>query len=308
MGERIKFKDGERSQLALFCNAKEEILLNKKLRTLESLKKQAENALSLDQRILYKRFTIKLRRSEMAHARLLGNKVLVKLLSQSLFPDLHSVVSDGSEKAVRVILQNAETSRALSAPSRIQGNLAPVSFAKKRIYEGLQGKEAETMKDVQKCLGHTEEIKTQIGEQRTNGSGGKNALTSEKVMHFSKSVIFLECRRPYTTNYAKYNRQSNMNDRYQETFVKKTSEQQVPARPVKPFPPEGSLDKDFPEPKDYLQAQNQAIQVQHGFLLPFAAMRHIRVLRSPPVVGAIQCHEFFGWHLEIATNFEKYIK
>ncbi|XP_015275142.1 PREDICTED: uncharacterized protein LOC107117519 [Gekko japonicus] len=105
------------------------------------------------------------------------------------------------------------------------------------------------MKDVQKCLGHTEEIKTQMGEQRTNGSGGKNALTSEKEMHFSKSVLFLERRRPYTTNYEKYNRQSNMNDSYQETFVKKTSKQQVPALPVKPFPPEGFVDKDFPEPK-----------------------------------------------------------
>lgn len=256
MGEKIKFKDGERSQLALFCNAKEEILLNKKLKTLESLKKQAENALCLDQRILYKRFTIKLRRSELAHARLLGNKDLVKVLSRSLFPNLHSVVTDGSEKAVRVVLQNAETSRALSAPSRIQGNLAPASFAKKRICEGLQGKEAAMIKDVQKCPGRTEETKTQTGKQRRNTSGGKNALNSEKETGFRKSVLFLEHGRPHTTNYETHNRQSNMNDRYQERFVGKTSKQQVQVVPVKPFSPEGFVDDNFLKPKA-LSGRNQ---------------------------------------------------
>lgn len=249
MGEKLKFRDGEKSQLALFCNAKEEILLNKKLRTLESLKKQAENALCLDQRILYKRFTVKLRKSELAHARLLGKNDLVKLLSQSLFPDLHSVVTDGSAKAVRIILQNEETSRALSAPSRIQGNLASVSFAKKHTCEGLQGKEAEITKDVQKCPEHTEETKTQVGGQRSNSSGGKNALTIEKETDFSKSVLFLKHRRPHTTNYEKHSSQSIINGRYQERFLKKPSKQQVQALSVKPFPPEGSVDKQFPEPK-----------------------------------------------------------
>uniref|UniRef100_A0ACB8FIC2 Uncharacterized protein n=1 Tax=Sphaerodactylus townsendi TaxID=933632 RepID=A0ACB8FIC2_9SAUR len=245
MGERIKFRNGEQSQVALFCNEKEEMLLNKKLKILESLRKQAENALTLDQRIVYKRFTIKLRRSELAHARLLGNKDIVKRLSQSLFPDLHSVVTDGSEKAVRVILQNAETSRVLSAPSRIQSHLASVSVAKKSICESSQGKEAE-IKDAQECFGQGEEQRTQIREQRRNTPGAKNALTGEEETDFSKSALFLEHRRPYTANYGKQYSRSNMNDRYRERLVKKPSRLQDQALdaalPVNLFLPE---DKDL---------------------------------------------------------------
>lgn len=240
MSERIKFKDGEKSQLVLSNNAKEEFLLHKKLGILESMKKQAESSLTLDQRIVYNKFSIKLKRSELAHAKLLGNKELVKLLSQSLFPNLHTVVTDGREKAVKIILQNAAASRAISAPGRIQSQPRPVSAARKQhSCHGLpEGKEAE-MKVAHSCLEPTEEINIQLRKQRGTSSGTKSSGPTD----FHQSVHFHAYKRPHTTNDQKFDKQSARTRKSQEFLVTSPLQQTNPPTEAevigRTFVPEG---------------------------------------------------------------------
>lgn len=220
MGERTKFKAGEKSPRTLFCNAKEEILLKRQLRILESMKKQVEIAVTLDQRIVYNRFTLKLRRSELAHARLLGNKHLIQQLSLSLFPDLHSKVMDGSKEAVRRILENPKATRAISAPGKIQQPPALPVFVVQKHH-----KKAE-IKDAQKQLEVTEETDVQIKNTRKNGLGDESISISKGQIHFNKPVTFLEYKRPHTTNYWEHGSLPDVNYRSQERFVKIPPEQQ----------------------------------------------------------------------------------
>lgn len=184
----------------------------------------------------------------MAHARLLGNKHLIKQLSLSLFPNLHTEVTDGSKDAVRSMLQNADAGRAISAPCKIQQPLTPaVLVVQKPTCEGLQGKKGEM--DRQKQLEVTEEIDVQIrsprsalGAERASVSKGptdaqirsprRSALGAERASvskgptDFNQPISFLEYKRPYTTNYQKRGRVPAANDRFQEIFVKMPSEQQ----------------------------------------------------------------------------------
>ncbi|MGH0179517.1 UNVERIFIED_CONTAM: hypothetical protein FKN15_001846 [Acipenser sinensis] len=83
------------------------MLLKERLNTLDLMKKQVEDSYTLDQSIVYNRFRIKLRRSEMAHARRMGNKDLMQQLQISTFL-LNTNVTDDSGKAVRQILQASQ--------------------------------------------------------------------------------------------------------------------------------------------------------------------------------------------------------
>ncbi|CAI5772134.1 Hypothetical predicted protein [Podarcis lilfordi] len=250
MVERREFKDGEKLQLALFCNAKEEILLNRKLRILESMKKQAETSFTLDQRILYNRFSLKLRRSEAAHAKLHGNRDLAKQLSQSLFPNLHTVVTDGSKKAVRVILQNEEASRTVSAPCRIQTHLAAVSVAKNQSCQDLQGKEAE-IKDPQSYLGAIKEIDAQRGYRRKDVSAAKKVSICKRQTDLSEPIGILGYKRPFTAYPQKHDRLSDVNYRYQGILERTYSQLQHPQAeatdPNMSLCPEGLVNKGLKE-------------------------------------------------------------
>lgn len=91
----------------LSFNWKEENLLKKKLSFLESMKKHEANAWLMEQKAFYKRCYSKLQRSELAHARLLGNRELVKqLTSKSVFFNYSSTLVDESEAAVKAIVKN----------------------------------------------------------------------------------------------------------------------------------------------------------------------------------------------------------
>lgn len=213
MDERAKFKDGEKSQLASSFNEKEEILLNKQLRILNSMKKQTENSIILDQRILYNRFTLKLRRSEVAHAKLFGDRELVKQLSRSLFPNLHSVVADDSKKAIGVLLQNTEASRAISAPCRIQKQQAAVSVTNNHSsYKIWQGKKAE-IKERQNSLPATVEINAQLQCQKRATSGAKGV--SEGQFSFIQPA---RCKRSHTSCHQENSRLSSVKYGFAKIF------------------------------------------------------------------------------------------
>ncbi|CAH2223371.1 Hypothetical predicted protein [Pelobates cultripes] len=110
-----KIREAEKSPMTISFNAKEESLLKKKILALESMKKQAADSLSLDQKVLYNRFTLKLRRSELAHARLVGNKAMIKHLTNLNF---NTILDAESGKELRNILKNGKPLRAASAPCR----------------------------------------------------------------------------------------------------------------------------------------------------------------------------------------------
>ncbi|MEE6470508.1 hypothetical protein FKM82_008990 [Ascaphus truei] len=107
-----KLRETEKSPLTVSFNCKEESLLQKKIIMLDSLKKQAADLRTLDQKVLYNRFIMKLRRSEMAHARLIGNKDLIKHLAHSF----NATLNDRSEEAVRAIVKHGKPLRVASAP------------------------------------------------------------------------------------------------------------------------------------------------------------------------------------------------
>lgn len=91
----------------LSFNWKEENLLKKKLSFLESMKRHEANAWLMEQKAFYKRCYSKLQRSELAHARLLGNKELVKqLTSKSMFSNYNTTLEFESEAAVKAIVKN----------------------------------------------------------------------------------------------------------------------------------------------------------------------------------------------------------
>lgn len=113
-----KLREAEKSPLTISFNSKEENLLKKKILSLDLMKKQAADSLTLDQKLLYNHFTLKLRRSELAHARLMGNTELMNHLAHTMFSSFNTTVNDGTEKAVRALLQNGKPPRAASAPCR----------------------------------------------------------------------------------------------------------------------------------------------------------------------------------------------
>lgn len=208
MDEKAKFKNGDKSQLTSSYNEKEEILLNKQLRILNSMKKQAENSIILDQRILYNRFTMKLRKSEVAHAKLIGDRELVKQLSRSLFPNLHSVMTDDSKKAIGALLQNTEVSRAISAPCRIQKQQAAVSVTNRHSsYKIWQGKEAE-IKGQQNSVPVTMEMKAQLQCQKRVTSGAKGV--SEGQVVFIQPASTATCKRSHTSCHQENGRLSSV--------------------------------------------------------------------------------------------------
>ncbi|ETE71896.1 hypothetical protein L345_02278, partial [Ophiophagus hannah] len=208
MDENAKFKDGEKSQLASSFNAKEELLLNNQVRILNSMKKQAENSIILDQRILYNRFSMKLRKSEVAHAKLFGDRELVEQLSRSLFPNLHSVVTDDSKKAIGILLQNTEASRAISAPCRIQKQQASVSVTNSHSsYKIWQGKEAE-IKEQQNSVPATVEMNAQLQCQKRVTSGAKGI--SEGQLVFIQPASTARCKRPHTSRHQENGRLSSV--------------------------------------------------------------------------------------------------
>jgi len=106
-GDNVKFMETEKSYSILSFNWKEENLLKKKLSFLESMKKCEANAWLMEQKAFYKQCHLKLQKSELAHARLLGNKDLVKrLTSKNLLSNYTSTLVDESEAAVKAIVQN----------------------------------------------------------------------------------------------------------------------------------------------------------------------------------------------------------
>ncbi|KAF6078221.1 hypothetical protein HJG60_009100 [Phyllostomus discolor] len=101
-----KFVGRERSSSVLSFNWKEENLLKKKLSFLESMKKYEANAWLREQKTFYKRYQMRLQTLELEHARLLGNKDLVRqLTSQNKLLNYTSSMVDESEAAVKAIIQ-----------------------------------------------------------------------------------------------------------------------------------------------------------------------------------------------------------
>lgn len=113
-----KLREAEKSPLTISFNAKEECLLKKKILSLDAMQRQAADSLTLDQKILYNQFTLKLRRSELSHARLIGNTEIIKHLTRAMFSSLNTTLNDGAEEAVRTIVQSGKLPRAASAPCR----------------------------------------------------------------------------------------------------------------------------------------------------------------------------------------------
>ena len=106
-GENIKLMETEKTYSILSFNWKEENLLKKKLSFLDSMKKYEANAWLVEQKAFYKRCHSKLRKSELEHARLLGNKDLVKrLTSKNMLSNYTTTFVDESEAAVKSIIQN----------------------------------------------------------------------------------------------------------------------------------------------------------------------------------------------------------
>ncbi|OCT95323.1 hypothetical protein XELAEV_18013010mg [Xenopus laevis] len=134
-----KVREAEKSSLIISFNSKEECLLKKKMLSLEAMKKQAMESMSLDQKVLYNRFLLKLRRSELAHARLVGNKELIRNLTHSMFSNFNTTLNDGTEEGVRAMLKSSKPLRAASAPCRPLSawsnkskNTADISYGMKR--------------------------------------------------------------------------------------------------------------------------------------------------------------------------------
>lgn len=113
-----KLKEAEKSHLTISFNAKEESLLKKKILSLNAMQRQTSDSLTLNQKILYNQFALKLRRSELSYARLVGNTETIKNLTHALFSSLNTTLNDGAEEAVRTIIQSGKPPRAASAPCR----------------------------------------------------------------------------------------------------------------------------------------------------------------------------------------------
>lgn len=121
-----KFVGRERSSSVLLFNWKEENLLKKKLSFLESMKKYEANAWLREQKAFYKRYQTRLQTLELEHARLLGNKDLVRqLTSQNKLSNSTSTVVDQSETAVKAILQARAGRQGRSPPALTEGPLDP---------------------------------------------------------------------------------------------------------------------------------------------------------------------------------------
>lgn len=127
-GENIKLMETEKTYSILSFNWKEENLLKKKLSFLDSMKKYEANAWLMEQKAFYKRCHSKLRKSELAHARLLGNKDLVKrLTSKNMLSNYTTTFVDESEAAVKSIIQNRREGEKNKVPFRL-------SLDKDRLY------------------------------------------------------------------------------------------------------------------------------------------------------------------------------
>lgn len=101
-----KFVGRERSSSVLSFNWKEENLLKKKLSFLESMKKYEANAWLREQKTFYKRYQSRVQTLELDHARLLGNKDLVRqITSQNKLLNYTSAEVDESAAAVKAIVQ-----------------------------------------------------------------------------------------------------------------------------------------------------------------------------------------------------------
>ncbi|CAM9710998.1 unnamed protein product [Rangifer tarandus platyrhynchus] len=130
-GENIKLMETEKTYSILSFNWKEENLLKKKLSFLDSMKKYEANAWLMEQKAFYKRCHSKLRKSELAHARLLGNKDLVKrLTSKNMLSNYTTTFVDESEAAVKSIIQNRREGEKNKVPFRL-------SLDKDRLYPSI---------------------------------------------------------------------------------------------------------------------------------------------------------------------------
>lgn len=127
-GENIKLMETEKSYSILSFNWKEENLLKKKLSFLDSMKKYEANAWLMEQKAFYKRCHSKLQKSELAHARLIGNKDLVnRLTSKNMLSNYTTTFVDESEAAVKAIIQNRREGEKNKMPFRL-------SLDKDRLY------------------------------------------------------------------------------------------------------------------------------------------------------------------------------
>ncbi|GCB60840.1 hypothetical protein scyTo_0014234 [Scyliorhinus torazame] len=111
MSQGKRPREVELTKLTLSMNWKEEMLLQQRLGLLDSLKRQVAASYTLDQRLLYNRFRAKLRLSELAHARLMGRRELAERLKVNSFSSFNTTLTDGSQAAVRGILQLAGPAR-----------------------------------------------------------------------------------------------------------------------------------------------------------------------------------------------------
>ncbi|XP_078078537.1 uncharacterized protein LOC144499850 [Mustelus asterias] len=160
MAEGKRPREMERLKLILSMNWKEVLLLQQRLDLLDSLKRQVADSYTLDQRVLYNRFRTKLRRSELTHARLMGRRELAEQLKVNSFSTFNTTLSDGSEAAVRGILQG-------SAPSRVRH----------RRLEGAQGRRSGGTAASQAIQGGTDSPHGHMPTQRPHTTTASRSTT-----------------------------------------------------------------------------------------------------------------------------------
>ncbi|KYO41453.1 hypothetical protein Y1Q_0006259 [Alligator mississippiensis] len=168
------------------------------------MKKQATNSLTLDQKVLYKRFALKLKRSEVAHAKLFGNKDLIKQLSQNTFSAFSTTVTDKTDQVLRVILQHGQDTRRASAPSRLQFQKAFIPLAGKKSEEKSQDEQEKKDASTRGPRVLENEINLGIADVRKNSERGYNS-TSGHWWGAGKQVHF-DHPRPHTSKDQKFDR------------------------------------------------------------------------------------------------------
>ncbi|KAJ1118735.1 hypothetical protein NDU88_006922 [Pleurodeles waltl] len=124
MREKVKVREAEKSNLILSFNSKEERLLAKQLLSLETLKRQAADSRALEQKVVYSHFQLRLRRSELAHARLLEDRELARKLASLIYRS-GAASHEDTQGAMRRLLQPGQRSREASAPCRLRGASVP---------------------------------------------------------------------------------------------------------------------------------------------------------------------------------------
>ncbi|XP_041359692.1 uncharacterized protein LOC121376003 [Gigantopelta aegis] len=87
----------ERSQVVYSANWKEDMLLGRQLQVLDRAQRRFVHRITIEQKVLYKRFQTKLHRSKLAYAQMWGNKDRVRALREKHMHGLNTNCYDNEE-------------------------------------------------------------------------------------------------------------------------------------------------------------------------------------------------------------------